>query len=46
MPALASTGGDAGAHHQVACYFPARWKDGMRAVADEPFVAEPAPETI
>ncbi len=33
MPALVSTGGDAGAQHQVACYFPARFQDGVRSVA-------------
>ena len=30
MPALVSTGGDAGERHEVACYFPARFADGMR----------------
>ena len=40
MPALAGTGGDAGDGHQVACYFPARFRDGARSVADEPFHAE------
>ncbi|HET6496326.1 MAG TPA: dipeptide ABC transporter ATP-binding protein [Thermoleophilia bacterium] len=46
MPALVSTGGDAGEHHQVACYFPARFHDGMRSVGGSPFLvgrtAEPA----
>ena len=39
MPALASTGGDAGERHEVACYFPARFQDGKRTVASEPFAA-------
>ena len=39
MPALASTGGDAGERHEVACYFPARFHDGERTVASEPFAA-------
>ncbi len=44
MPRLASTGGDAGERHEVACYFPARFADGRRSVADEPFAdARPAP---
>ncbi|HEY5387665.1 MAG TPA: dipeptide ABC transporter ATP-binding protein [Thermoleophilia bacterium] len=30
-------GADAGERHEVACYFPARFKDGKRYVADEPF---------
>ena len=38
MPALVSTGGDAGGQHQVACYFPARFREGVRSVAGEPFV--------
>ena len=38
MPRLVATpGADAGERHQVACYFPARFKDGKRLVADEPF---------
>ena len=37
--ALASTGGDAGERHEVACYFPARFSDGVRTVADKPFAA-------
>jgi hypothetical protein len=37
MPVLTPTG-DAGARHEVACYFPARFRDGVRAVADEPFL--------
>jgi oligopeptide/dipeptide ABC transporter ATP-binding protein len=36
MPVLTPTG-DAGARHEVACYFPARFTDGVRTVADEPF---------
>jgi oligopeptide transport system ATP-binding protein len=36
MPKLASTG-DAGARHEVACYFPARFDAGTRTVPDEPF---------
>ena len=39
MPVLASTGGDAGERHEVACYFPARFHDGTRTVASEPFAA-------
>jgi oligopeptide transport system ATP-binding protein len=38
MPALASTG-DAGERHEVACYFPARFPGGERAVSDQPFEA-------
>jgi oligopeptide/dipeptide ABC transporter ATP-binding protein len=38
MPVLASTGGDAGSGHEVACYFPARFAGGARTVADEPFL--------
>jgi len=37
MPALASTGGDAGERHEVACYFPARFTDGARTVPTQPF---------
>jgi oligopeptide transport system ATP-binding protein len=37
MPALASTGGDGGERHQVACYFPARFGGGVRTVSDQPF---------
>jgi len=44
MPVLAGTGGDAGEHHQVACYYPARFDGGKRRVDDSPFVAEPAAE--
>jgi oligopeptide transport system ATP-binding protein len=36
MPRLASTG-DAGERHEVACYFPARFSGGTRAVSDQPF---------
>ena len=36
MPALASTG-DAGARHEAACYFPARFSGGQRSIASEPF---------
>ena len=36
MPQLASTG-DAGPRHEVACYFPARFGGGVRAVSDQPF---------
>jgi len=38
MPQLANTGGDAGEKHQVACYFPARFEGGTRAVSDTPFM--------
>ena len=37
MPALVSTGGDAGERHEVACYFPARFTGGARSVANQPF---------
>ncbi len=37
MPALASTGGDAGERHAVACYFPARFVDDVRTLSDKPF---------
>ena len=37
MPALVSTGGDAGERHDVACYFPARFTGGERSVANQPF---------
>jgi oligopeptide transport system ATP-binding protein len=37
MPQLSSTGGDGGEPHEVACYFPARFMDGQRSVASEPF---------
>ena len=43
MPALVSTGGDAGERHEVACYFPARFKDGERSVAGEPFAGASPP---
>jgi len=39
MPALASTGGDAGKRHEVACYFPARFTGEVRTVSDTPFEA-------
>jgi peptide/nickel transport system ATP-binding protein len=38
MPRLASTG-DAGDRHEVACYFPAHFKDGVRTVDEKPFQA-------
>jgi oligopeptide/dipeptide ABC transporter ATP-binding protein len=37
MPVLASTGGDAGQRHEVACYFPARFSSGVRSVPNQPF---------
>ena len=37
MPALVSTGGDAGERHEVACYFPARFSGDVRSVANQPF---------
>ena len=46
MPALASTGGDAGEHHRVACYFPARFRDGTRSVDEEPFIADGTRERV
>jgi oligopeptide transport system ATP-binding protein len=39
MPTLASTGGDAGERHEVACYFPARFTGDERTVSDKPFEA-------
>ena len=36
MPRLASTA-DAGDGHEVACYFPAHFKDGVRTVDEKPF---------
>ena len=43
MPTLASTGGDAGPRHEVACYFPARFSGGSRSVPGEAFAgATPA----
>jgi oligopeptide/dipeptide ABC transporter ATP-binding protein len=37
MPRLVATPGrDAGEHHEVACYYPARFGDGGRYVAQEP----------
>ena len=46
MPALVSTGGDAGERHDVACYFPARFTGGERSVASEPFAgATPPPSS-
>jgi oligopeptide/dipeptide ABC transporter ATP-binding protein len=43
MPALSSTGGDAGEGHEVACYFPARFTGGERSVASEPFAGATPP---
>ena len=43
MPALSSTGGDAGERHEVACYFPARFTGGERSVASEPFAGATPP---
>jgi oligopeptide/dipeptide ABC transporter ATP-binding protein len=40
MPVLQSTGGDAGPRHEVACYFPARYRDGERTAADEPLFGD------
>ncbi len=37
MPRLTVTG-DAGERHEVACYFPARFADGGRTVAEQPFL--------
>jgi oligopeptide/dipeptide ABC transporter ATP-binding protein len=39
MPVLSDTGGDAGNRHEVACYFPARFPDGKRMIAAEPYAA-------
>jgi oligopeptide transport system ATP-binding protein len=44
MPRLASTGGDAGDRHEVACYFPARFHDGERTVSREPFEGALSPD--
>ncbi len=27
-----------GEHHEVACYFPARFHDGKRSVSEKPFL--------
>jgi len=43
MPALVSTGGDAGERHDVACYFPARFTGGERSVASAPFAGATLP---
>jgi oligopeptide/dipeptide ABC transporter ATP-binding protein len=43
MPALASTGGDGGERHEVACYFPARFTGGERSVASEPWAGAVPP---
>jgi oligopeptide/dipeptide ABC transporter ATP-binding protein len=37
MPRLVATG-DAGPRHEVACYFPARFKDGVRTVDEKPYM--------
>jgi hypothetical protein len=42
MPRLVATG-DAGARHEVACYFPARFPDGRRVVREEAY-SEALPE--
>ena len=40
-----SSTGDAGARHEVACYFPARFVDGKRVVSDKPYTdALPEPK--
>jgi oligopeptide/dipeptide ABC transporter ATP-binding protein len=36
MPALSVTG-EAGARHEVACYFPTRYEGGKRSVSESPF---------
>jgi oligopeptide transport system ATP-binding protein len=46
MPALVSTGGDAGERHDVACYFPARFTGGARSVASEPFAGATPPASV
>ena len=38
MPTLAPTD-DAGLRHEVACYFPARFRSGVRTVDEQPFQA-------
>jgi len=38
MPRLVSTG-DAGDRHEVACYFPAHFNNGVRTVDEKPFLA-------
>jgi oligopeptide/dipeptide ABC transporter ATP-binding protein len=45
MPRLASSD-DAGARHQVACYFPARFPGGQRQISEEPWSeAQPEPRS-
>jgi len=46
MPALVSTGGDAGERHEVACYFPARFTGGERSVASAPFAGATPPAPV
>jgi oligopeptide/dipeptide ABC transporter ATP-binding protein len=41
MPPLASTGGDGGENHLVACYFATRYVDGRREVPTEPVFEPP-----
>ena len=43
MPRLVSTD-DAGARHEMACYFPARFVDGKRSISDKPY-ADAMPES-
>jgi len=38
MPQLVTAGSHVGGHHEVACYFPARFDGGSRVVHKEPFM--------
>jgi hypothetical protein len=38
MPQLTTAGSHVGGHHEVACYFPARFDSGSRVVHKEPFM--------
>ena len=40
--AEAGVTGDAGARHEIACYFPARFADGKRVVSDKPYTRRAA----
>ena len=44
MPELTTAGSHVGGHHEVACYFPARFDSGSRVVHEQPFVESMPPE--
>jgi oligopeptide/dipeptide ABC transporter ATP-binding protein len=44
MPQLVTAGSHVGGHHEVACYFPARFDGGSRVVHEKPFVEAMPPE--